>query len=431
MSQVVDEADLSIATHSTKLNHREPSNLEIRFTNRPKWYIVSNMNMLKRDIEAICRKDLETFPIVTLTGPRQSGKSTLLRLMVPEWRYVNLEDPSQLDFASEDPKGFLNTFSDRVLIDEVQRVPQLLSYLQVEVDRERRPGRFVLSGSNNLLLLESVSQSLAGRTSIRNLLPFSYQELAAHQQAFSTVEDAIFYGSYPPVVNYPTGAVSWLDSYIQTYLERDVRLIRNVNDLGQFRRFLKMCAGRAAQILDLSSIGRDTGVTHNTIRDWIGILETGFIAFRLQPYHLNFSKRLIKNPKLYFYDTGVLCRLLGIASPHDLHISPFRGALFENWCVVECLKSLYNRGNTANIYFWKDKAAEVDIVLEHASRKIVTYECKSSLTLPTADALRGAKYLKKIMAEFDVTGRAVYAGSETQQRTDGDVLGWASFAGAI
>ncbi len=386
------------------------------------------MDTIPRQIEAVCRSDLTTFPILTLTGPRQSGKSTLLKTILPDWRYANLEDPSQLDFATEDPKGFLGMYGDQVVIDEVQRAPKLLSYLQVEVDRNRRPGRFALSGSNNLQLLESVSQSLAGRTSIRSLLPFSHQEVAARRNSYKSIEDALFYGGYPPVFNDPSGAIAWIDSYIQTYVERDVRLIRNVTDLGQFRRFLKLCVGRAGQVLDLSSLGRDTGITHNTIRDWIGVLETGFIAFRLEPYHQNFSKRVIKSPKLYFYDTGVLCRLLGVGAPHDLKISPFRGAIFENWCVVEVLKSLCNRGHSPNIYFWKDKVAEVDILIERSARTIEAFECKSSITPPSSEALHGYRYLKNLMREYDLSGGAVYAGLERQLRTEGEILDSRSFA---
>jgi len=385
------------------------------------------MLMIQRKLESVCRADLGAFPIVTLTGPRQSGKSTLLRCMLPDWQYVNLEDPSQHDFAVQDPKGFLRTYPDRVVFDEIQRAPKLLSYIQVEVDRDRRPGRFALTGSHNLLLLETVSQSLAGRTSVRHLLPFSYAELASGLCALPTIEDQLFYGAYPLAINGLDAASAWLDSYIQTYIERDVRLIRNVGDLGQFRRFVRICAGRAGQILDLSSIGNDVGLTHNTVRDWVGVLEAGFIAFRLEPFYRNFSKRLIKSPKLFFYDTGVLCRLLGINSPPDLHFSPFRGAIFENWCVVECLKSFYNRGRQPGLYFWKDKAAEVDIVMEISAGKIAAFECKSSVT-PPAFALKGPGYLVKVMREMEVSGSAIYAGTEKQLRNEGPVIPWAEFA---
>ena len=386
------------------------------------------MDIIPRHIEAICRSDVAASPVLTLTGPRQSGKSTLLRAIFPKWSYVNLEEPSQLDFATDDPKGFLDMHSDQVIIDEVQRSPKLLSYIQVKIDEDRRPGRYALSGSNNLLLLQSISQSLAGRTAVRHLLPFSYQELATHGRPYQSIEDTLFFGGYPPVLNNPSHAVSWIDSYTQTYIERDVRLLRNVTDLGQFRRFLKLCAGRTGQLLDLSSLGRDAGVTHNTIRDWISILETGFIAFRLEPYHQNFSKRIIKSPKLYFYDTGVLCRLLGISAPEDLKLSPFRGVIFENWCVLEALKSLYNQGKTGSIYFWKDKLFEVDLLIERSSRSITAFECKSSVTPPSSEALQGYRYLVGLMHEYELSGGAVYAGSEHQLRTEGEILDWRRFA---
>jgi predicted AAA+ superfamily ATPase len=385
------------------------------------------MTIIKRQLETTCRSDLKAFPVLTITGPRQSGRSTLLKSMLPDWSYVNLEDPSQNDFATEDPKAFLRTYSNQVIFDEIQRAPKLLSYLQVEIDNDRRPGRFALSGSHNLLLLQSISQSLAGRTSIRHLLPFSYSELASSVGDRHEIEDQLFYGFYPAVWNQLSASGAWLDSYIQTYIERDVRLIRNVTDLGQFRRFLKLCAGRASQILDLSSLGKDVGLSHNSVREWIGVLETGFIAYRLEPFYQNFSKRVIKSPKLYFYDTGVLCRLLAIGNSKDLELSPFRGAIFENWCVNECLKSLLNRGQQPSVYFWKDKSMEVDIVMEMGAGKISAFECKSSVTSPS-NALEGPNYLQKVMTGYNISKSVVYAGSGNQTRSDGSILDWRSFA---
>jgi uncharacterized protein len=384
------------------------------------------MKIIPRQLEAVCRSDLTVFPVLTVTGPRQSGKSTLLKSILPDWIYVNLEDPSNLDFALDDPKGFIRTYGDKVIIDEIQKAPKLLSYLQVEVDRDRRPGRFALTGSHNLLLLEHVSQSLAGRTSIRHLLPFSYSEVNAQGADFATIEENLFYGGYPLVYQHPQASGAWLDSYIQTYVERDVRTIRNVSDLATFRRFVRLCAGRASQLLDLSGIGADAGLTHNTVRQWVGVMEAGFIAFRLEPYFRNFSKRIIKSPKLYFYDTGLLCRLLEIRSARDLETSSFRGAIFENWCVLEALKAYHNRGERPGIYFWRDQSMEVDLLMELSPDSLAAIECKSGLT-PPRDALQSPGALRNIMKGLAVSPAVIYGGTESQQRSDGKLLGWSVF----
>jgi predicted AAA+ superfamily ATPase len=381
------------------------------------------MKLIPRQLESVCSQDLNVFPILTVTGPRQSGKSTLLKKLLPSWTYVNLEDPSVLDFASEDPKGFLKTYSDRVVFDEIQRAPKLLSYLQVEVDRDNRPGRFALTGSHNLLLLQHVTQSLAGRTAIRHLLPFSHGELAAGGRAFSGLSETLFYGGYPPVHHHPEAVTAWLDAYIQTYIERDVRMIRNVNDLSTFRRFVRLCAGRASQLLDLSGIGGDAGVTHNTVRDWIGVLEAGFITFRLEPYYKNFSKRIIKSPKLYFYDTGLLCRLLDLRTPADLEFSPFRGAIFENWCVAETLKSFYHHGRRPGLYFWRDQKTEVDMIIELSATSLAATECKSAVT-PPSDALQAPNELKRIFKDRAVTPCVVFGGDQSEKRSEGQLIAW-------
>ena len=385
------------------------------------------MQIIRRQLQDICESDLRTFPVLTVTGPRQSGKSTLLKSILSDWQYVNLEDPSSLDFATNDPKGFIRTYGDRVIIDEIQKSPNLLSFLQVEIDRDRRPGRFALTGSHNLLLLEQVSQSLAGRTSIRHLLPFSYGEIKSSGFRPKTIEDAMYFGGYPPIYHHRESVTAWLDSYIQTYVERDVRLIRNVTDLSAFRRFVRLCAGRASQLLDLSGLGADAGLTHGTVKQWIGVLEAGFIAFRLEPYFRNFSKRIIKSPKLYFYDTGLLCRLLDIRSSRDLETSPFRGAVFENWCIVEALKAHLNRGLRPGIYFWRDQSIEVDLVMELSASEVAAIEFKSGLT-PPSDALKAPQSLQKIMKGLKVSPAVVYGGEDNQLRSEGKILGWSSVA---
>lgn len=383
------------------------------------------MNYIERSIGKICLKDLSSFPVLTLTGPRQSGKSTLLRHLLPDWTYVNLEDPTASDFAMQDPRGFLMTYPQKVIFDEIQRVPPLLSQIQVKVDKHRIPGQFAVTGSNNLLLLESVSQSLAGRTAVRHLLPFSLSEIKSKQ--ISDLDEMLFRGGYPLVVADPKAGASWIDSYIQTYVERDVRLVKNITDLSTFRRFLLLCAGRAAQLLDLSGLGGDTGISHNTAKDWIGVLETGFIVFRLQPYFRNFSKRVIKNSKLYFYDTGILCRLLNIRSSQELRNHPFRGHVFENWCIVETMKAFYNRGLTPSVYFWRDQSIEVDLLAEWSATKMSAYECKSGAT-PVAEFLQPALKFKQFAKELDVDVGVIYGGDVTQKRSDGDFIAWQEFS---
>lgn len=388
------------------------------------------MEYISRKLESTCIRDLQTFPVLTLTGPRQSGKSTLLKKLLPDWRYVNLEEPAALEFAQDDPKGFIGTYQDQVIIDEIQRSPKLLSQIQVEVDRDRRPGRFAVTGSHNLLLLEKVSQSLAGRTAVRHLLPFSYAELANASRASEQLEESLYLGGYPPAHKSPIAAQVWLDSYLQTYVERDVRLIRNVSDLASFRRFLRLCAGRAGQLVDFSGIGGDAGISHNTVRDWINVLEAGFITFRLEPYFRNFSKRIIKSPKLFFYDTGLLCRLLDIRNSSDLIAHPFRGNIFENWCIVETLKSFYNVGERPALYFWRDQALEVDLLIELTSANMAALECKSGAT-PVSEFIRPAMKLKSIAKGIQVKPGVVFGGDEGQIRSEGRYFSWREFANEI
>lgn len=387
----------------------------------------SIMEYIERQLSALCTKDLKTFPVLTLTGPRQSGKSTLLRRLLPDWDYVNLEEPSHLDFATGDPQGFLRTYPGQVVIDEIQRAPRLLSQIQVEVDKERRPGRFAITGSHNLLLLEHVSQSLAGRTSVRHLLPFSYAELSSSKKAPTDLERALLLGGYPLAHADPGAALAWLDSYMQTYVERDVRAIRNVTDLASFRRFLRLCAGRAGQLLDLSGLGGDAGISHNTVRDWVGVLEAGFIAFRLEPYFRNFSKRIIKSPKLFFYDTGLLCRLLDIRAPSDLLTHPFRGAVFENWCTVEVLKAFHNQGRRPSLYFWRDQSMEVDLLIELSGNRLAALECKSGVT-SVSDFIAAPLKFAKIADPDTVVPGVVFGGETSQRRSQGSFLSWSEFA---
>jgi hypothetical protein len=344
------------------------------------------------------------YPIVTLTGPRQSGKTTLLRHIFSDYEYVSLEDTDSRLFARDDPRGFLNRYSSRVIFDEVQRVPGLFSYLQSVVDEDDSPGRFILSGSQNFLMMESVPQSLAGRTGVLHLLPLSRAELEGQkEQPLDAVPDlfsnthtdldlwrVIWTGFYPRIHDRAIPPDIWLSDYVQTYLQRDVRSLVNIGDLETFERFLRLVAGRAAQILNYSSFANDCGIAVDTAKRWISVLKTGFITFLLPPHYSNFNKRLIKSPKLYFYDTGLACYLLGIRSPEQLQSHPLRGALFENYVMAEVAKAYTHRRIEPPLYYWRDRSGhEVDLIIEQDGL-LWPVEIKSGQTLSRSlmDGLR-------------------------------------------
>lgn len=367
------------------------------------------------------------FPALTLTGPRQSGKTTLSRAVFPDHGYASLEAPDVRRFAVEDPRGFLAEYPSPVIFDEVQRAPELLSYIQGEVDEDPAPGRFVLTGSANFALLESVTQSLAGRTAIASLLPCSHQELLQFSHAPTGVFDTIRSGSYPAIFDRGIGPLDWYRGYITTTLERDIRQIVNVSELGAFQTFLELTAGQAGQLTNFSQLGADAGVASNTAKAWLSVLETAFLVFRLRPFHANLRSRAVKTPKLYFYDTGLACALLGITSGSQLASHPLRGALFENWVVTEVLKARVNRGLPGASHFLRDrKGFEVDLMIEAGDRVIAT-EIKSGRTI-AADYFAN---LRKLMASSDqivagrsIESRLIYGGDRGQRRGDVAVIPW-------
>lgn len=319
------------------------------------------------------------FPVVVVTGPRQSGKTTLARAVFPGHAYVSMEDPDTRQRVAADPRGFLAAHADGVVLDEAQRMPQLLSYVQTAVDLDRRPGRFVVTGSQNLLLLQTVSQSLAGRAGFLELLPLSYTEGAAVFEALS-LDELLLRGAYPAVHSTDVAPADWHSSYVASYLERDVRQVSRVTDLLQFQRFMRMMAARCGQLLNLNAVAHDLGVAQTTARDWLTVLEATYVAFRLPPYHVNFGKRLVKTPKLYFYDTGLAAWLLGITDAATLNSHPMRGALFENLCITEFVKHLRHTGACGTPYFWRDNIGnEVDLLIEHAGA-LQPVEFKSGAT---------------------------------------------------
>lgn len=327
------------------------------------------------------------FPVVVLTGPRQSGKTTLARAAFPEHHYLSLEDPDARERVAADPRGFLAQHRAGLLIDEVQRVPALLSYLQTAVDADPGMGRIVLTGSQNLLLSAAVSQSLAGRAGYLELLPLAYAEAPAVFDRLS-LDERLVAGAYPALFDRDVAPADWHANYIATYVERDVRQISRIADLLQFQRFMRLMAARTGQLLNLNAVANDLGIAQTTARDWLAVLESSYIVFRLPPYHGNFGKRLVKTPKLYFHDTGVAAWLLGITQADAMAIHPMRGALFENLLVGEYLKYLRHHGIANAVHFWRDNTGnEVDLLIERAGA-LWPIEMKSGATFQR-DWLRG------------------------------------------
>lgn len=379
--------------------------------------------MVRRDAERILRELARSYPVVAITGPRQSGKTTLTRVAFPNKPYVSLEELDQREFAEEDPRGFLARYPDGAILDEVQRCPGLLSYLQGVVDQAGRSGMFILTGSQQFGLLAGITQTLAGRVALLHLLPFTLTELESGGWAARHLDTLLCMGCYPPVHDrQPTPSV-WYANYVQTYVERDVRQMINVRDLSPFRRFVRMCAGRIGQLLNLSGLANDCGITHNTAKAWLSVLEASYIVFLLPPHHRNFNKRLVKTPKLYFYDTGLASWLLGIREPSQLAMHAMRGALFEGWVISELLKGRFNRALDANLYFWRDRTGnEVDILVEQGEA-LLPIEVKSGRTV-TRDSVAGLQKWLALAGSAAGTPRLVYAGEASHTRSGIEVRSW-------
>lgn len=377
--------------------------------------------MIQREATDKIREMAKKFPVLVFTGPRQSGKTTLSRLVFPEYRYVSLENPDNLEFAQNDPNGFLNIYDKYVIIDEAQNAPQLFSYIQQLVDDSGIPGHYILSGSQNYLMLEKITQSLAGRVYLIELLPLCFSEIDTVVQ--QNVFKSIVYGGYPRIYDKTIEPFDFYPSYIQTYIERDVRSILNVQDLSLFRKFINICALHAGQIFNASSISKTIGVDLKTVQRWLSILETSYIAFTLKPWHKNFSKRIIKSPKLYFYDTGLLSYLLGIETPEELISSTYKGALFENYSLLEIMKNHKNKGINRNYYFWRDSNGnEIDLIIERGLN-VQCVEMKASATVKS-EFLKSLHYLDSLNTEISMTHYLMNTQDESQKRTNETIVSW-------
>lgn len=362
--------------------------------------------MFKRSIASIVTRFAQIYPVIGIVGPRQSGKTTLAQTLFPDLPYVNLENLDIRLQVQNDPRAFLARYKTGAIFDEVQHVPELLSYLQQVVDESSQKGRYVVTGSQNFALSEQISQSLSGRIGMLTLLPLSMQELNFDSDNFTSV---IFRGGYPGLYQRHMNPTEFFPSYIQTYLERDVRQIKNIEDLGLFQKFIKLCAGRIGQVLNYSSLAQDCGISNTTVYKWLTVLEVSYIVFSLQPFYKNFSRRLVKNPKLYFYDTGLACSLLGLEQEQQLETHYLKGNLYENLVILEVLKARLNKGLIPNLYFWRDLSGrEVDLIAEWGgSTKAV--EIKMGATLQP-NFVKGVNYFCSL--DPQAKGYVVYAGQE-------------------
>jgi predicted AAA+ superfamily ATPase len=364
----------------------------------------------------------QKFQVITLTGPRQSGKTTLVKAAFPALPYVSLEEPDIRQIALIDPRGFLSNYPDGAILDEIQNTPDLFSYIQSIVDGNRQT-QFILTGSSNFLLMEKISQTLAGRTAVLQLLPFSFSELETIASPFDQYERLIFKGQYPRIYDRDIAPTDFYPAYIQTYIERDVRMMKNIGDINAFMQFTQLCAGRTGQLLNYTSLASDAGISPNTAKAWLSILESSYILYRLQPFHRNFNKRLIKSPKLYFYDTGLACSLLGIRDESQVNLHYMKGALFENLILSEFFKRSFHRGEYNLPYFWQDSHGnEIDCLLVDGAN-IVPIEIKFGKTI-TNSYIENFKYLRQLTGMPVKQGYVVYGGEQSMQISTGSFISW-------
>lgn len=379
--------------------------------------------MIQREIQDRVIQASKKMPVICITGPRQSGKTTLVKYLFPDFKYFNLEFPEHRQFAQTDANSFLSEIENGIIIDEIQRVPDLLSTIQYIVDEKKIIGKVIITGSQNILLMQSVSQTLAGRVALFTLLPFSVSELQGTDFEENTLEDYMVKGFFPRIYDQKLDKNTWLQDYINTYIERDVRQITAVKDLTMFSNFVHLCAGHTGQIINYSTFSNNLGVDVKTVKAWMSILETSYVVFLHQPYYKNFNKRIIKSPRLYFYDPGLACNLLGIAKANEITTHYLKGGLFESFVISELHKHIFNHRLNANIYFFRDSNGnEIDAITE-LSGKPKAIEIKSGKTI-IPDFFKSFKYFDKLFSGIDSENYLVYGGDELQKRSAATVLGW-------
>jgi len=382
--------------------------------------------IINREITPYLKALTEQFPVVALMGPRQSGKTTLVKETFAHYAYVSLEDLDRRSAALNDPRGFFATYAHRpgLIIDEIQEVPELLSYMQGIVDQSYRPGYFIVISSQHFLMYEKITQTLAGRIALLTLLPLSVNELAVAKLLPADAESMLIKGCYPRLYVQPIEVGTWCSNYISTYVEKDVRAVLQVTDVVAFQRFLKLCAARVGNLINYASLARDADIAPNTVKAWLSILEASYIIKLLSPYYKNFNKRVIKSPKLYFYDSALVCSLLGIRTTEEIYMHPLRGALFESFVVSELFKYSFNRNEQPHIYFWRDaQGHEIDIIIEKSFDRTIPIEIKASMT-PTDDFFKGLTEWRAISGQADAQSYVVYAGMQNFEYSKGKVIGW-------
>ena len=379
--------------------------------------------MIKRILGEQIKRMAAKMPLISITGPRQSGKTTLAKQCFPEYDYMNLENPDVFAAAKSDPRLFLSQHKKGLIVDEVQLMPELFSYLQTISDENNKSGEFILTGSQNFLMSEKISQSLAGRVFVTHLLPFSVEELKKSDEWNDNFNQFIFKGFYPRIYDKDISPDLFYPSYIQTYAERDIRQIINVSNLNSFQRFMRLVAGRTGQLLNYSSIANELGHELKTIKSWFNILETSFVIFFLQPHHKNYSKRLVKTPKLYFYDTGLACSLLGIKNENEINLHWAKGALFENMIIADIMKNYLNRAQIPSMFFWRDSTGnELDCLIEESLR-VKCLEIKTSTTLHP-DFFKGLNFYKNLSNSDEENLYLIYGGAKNVSRKEATVLSW-------
>ena len=386
---------------------------------------------IQREISEHLKALATQFPVIAIMGPRQSGKTTLAKITFPDYAYVSLEELDQRLKAKDDPRGFLAAYSHRsgVVIDEVQEVPELLSYMQGIVDQAYRPGFFVLTGSQHFLMYEKITQTLAGRIALLTLLPLSVTELQSADLLPASIDDVLIKGFYPRPYVQPIDIQSWCSNYVSTYDEKDVRQVLKITDVLTFQRFLKLCAARVSNLVNFAELARDCDISPHTAKEWVSVLETSFIIKLLAPYHKNYSKRMIKSPKLYFYDTALVCSILGIKTAEELALHPIKGALFESFVISEIFKYSYNHNAQPQIYFWRDtQGHEIDCMIEKSFGNVVPVEIKSGMTIKD-DFVKGLNGWKEMTEQPDLSSYVVYGRDDimsTFKKTN--IVGWSSIA---